>query len=144
MNIQVSSREEYIDSAGSRQAEVEKLDHLIQKELPNLEPLFFTGMSGGMLGYGMRPYQTKSMKEPGKWPLLALAVQKNHLSLYVCAISDGQYIAEKYQPELGKVSCGKSCIRFKKFEDLDQTGLRKMFKEIYQRDTSGENLYMLT
>jgi hypothetical protein len=144
MNVQAASREEYIDIAGPRQADIEKLDQLIREELPNLEPVFFTSTSGGMLGYGMRPYQPKSAKEPGEWPQLALAVQKNYLSLYVCVVTEGRYLAEKYQSELGKVSCGKSCIRFKKFEDLDLDGLRRMFNEIHQRDARGEILYMPT
>lgn len=144
MNIQANSREEYITATGERQSEIEKLDRLIQEELPSLEPLFFSGMSGGMLGYGMRPYQSKSMKEPGEWPLLALATQKNYVSLYVCAVVDGKYVAERYESKLGKVSCGKSCIRFKKLEDLDLRGLKGMFKEIRDRDTNGEKLFMFT
>jgi hypothetical protein len=46
----------------------------------------------------------------------------------VCALEDWKYVAEKYKSELGKVSVGKSCIRFKKLEDLDLKGLEKVIK----------------
>jgi hypothetical protein len=44
------------------------------------------------------------MKEPGVWPVVALAAQKRYLSLYVCAVVDGEYVAERYASELGDVS----------------------------------------
>lgn len=62
------------------------------------------------------------------WPIVALASQKNYISLYVCAVKDGQYLAEKYKNELGKVSVGKSCIRFKKLTDLNLKTLEKVIK----------------
>lgn len=62
------------------------------------------------------------------WPTVALASQKNYISLYVCAVEDGKYIAEKYRAKLGKVSVGKSCIRFKKLEDLSIPELKKVLK----------------
>lgn len=60
------------------------------------------------------------------WPTIALANQKNYVSLYVCSIDRGQYVAEKFKNELGKVSAGKSCIRFKKIEDLNMPALKKV------------------
>jgi hypothetical protein len=46
--------------------------------------------------------------------------------LYVCAVHNGEYLAEKHAKELGKVSVGKSCIRFKKVEDLNLPVLKKI------------------
>jgi hypothetical protein len=80
-----------------------------------------------MLGYGSFKYLNYK-KEIIDWPTVALANQKNYFSLYICALEDGKYIAEKYKDELGKVSVGKSCIRFKKLEDLDRKGLLKVLK----------------
>ncbi len=68
-------------------------------------------------------------KETIDWPVIALASQKNYISLYVCCITDGQYLAERNKKELGKVSVGKSCIRFKKLEDLNLPALKKLLKE---------------
>jgi hypothetical protein len=44
----------------------------------------------------------------------------------VCAVDKGKYIAEIYKDALGKVSVGKSCIRFKKLEDVDLKVLKKV------------------
>lgn len=60
------------------------------------------------------------------WPIIALASQKNYISVYVCASDGKEYIAEKYKDKLGKVSVGKSCIRFKKLEDVDLNVLKEV------------------
>lgn len=80
-----------------------------------------------MLGYGTFKY-LNNKKETLNWPVIALASQKNYISIYVCAVDKGEYIAEKHKKELGKVSVGKSCIRFKKVEDLNLKTLEKVIK----------------
>lgn len=92
---------------------IEFLHSFIQKIHPSLKPHF----SYNMLGYGSFPYKNYK-KEMISWPVVALASQKQYISLYVCAVVDGKYIAETHKKDLGKVSVGKSCIRFKKLEDL--------------------------
>lgn len=99
------------------------LHEFIQKSAPKLKPHF----AYNMLGYGSFPYLNHK-KEALSWPIVALANQKNYISLYVCALEDGQYIAEKYKAQLGKVSVGKSCIRFKKLEDLNLAMLKKVIQ----------------
>ncbi|MBP7134378.1 DUF1801 domain-containing protein [Patescibacteria group bacterium] len=100
---------------------IETLHAFIQKAAPTLKPHF----ASNMLGYGTfacRNYK----KEMIEWPVVALANQKNYVSLYVCSMSDGGYLAEAYAKELGKVSVGKSCIRFKKLEDVHLPTLKKV------------------
>lgn len=99
------------------------LDKLIKEVSPSLKPRF----AYNMLGYGSFKY-TNYKKEIIDWPTIALASQKNYISLYICAVQDGEYIAEKYKDDLGKVSVGKSCIRFKKLEDLNIENLKKVIK----------------
>ena len=41
------------------------------------------------------------------------------MSLYICAAEDGGYLAEQNAERLGKVSVGKSCVRFTKLDNLD-------------------------
>jgi hypothetical protein len=130
VNTQVSTREEYFKAAGEREPIIRDLDALVQKAAPSFKPIIFGGMTGKWLGYGMRPYQTKSMKEPSEWPIIAIANQKNYISLYVMSVENGEYVAEKYQKTLGKVSVGKSCIRFKKFEDLNVPALTDLIKRV--------------
>ncbi len=50
------------------------------------------------------------------------------MSLYVCALYEGKYLAEAFKDELGKVSVRKSCIRFKKLEDLNMATVKKIIK----------------
>lgn len=95
----------------------------IKKAVPKLKPHF----AYNMLGYGSFPYLNHK-KEKLEWPIIALANQKNYVSLYVCAIDHGEYIAEKHKKELGKVSVGKSCIRFKKLEDINLPVLKKVLQ----------------
>lgn len=99
------------------------IDALIQETVPGLRRHF----AYNMLGYGTFPY-TNYKKELIDWPIIAVASQKNYISIYVCALEDGQYIAERYKSELGKVSVGKSCIRFRKLEDVNLETLRKVLK----------------
>jgi hypothetical protein len=47
----------------------------------------------------------------------------------VCALNDGQYVAEKYKDQLGKVNVGRSCIRFRKIEDINLSILEAVLKE---------------
>ncbi len=103
---------------------IESIHALIQKTVPSLKPHF----AYNMLGYGSFPYKNYK-KEPIEWPVVALANQKNYISLYICAVDKGEYIAEKHVKDLGKVSVGKSCIRFKKIEDLNLDTLKKILKE---------------
>ncbi len=52
-------------------------------------------------------------------PAIALANQKNYVSLHVCAVDKGEYVAQKYKKELGSASVGKSCVRFKNLKALN-------------------------
>lgn len=100
------------------------LDTLIKQTVPSLKPYF----ANNMLGYGKFEYLDYK-KRTGEWPVIALASQKNYVSLYVCGLIDGQYVAEKYKDELGKVSVGKSCIRFNKIDNLNIPTLKKVLKQ---------------
>lgn len=100
------------------------LHNAIQKISPKLKPHF----AYNMLGYGSFPYRNYK-KEIVDWPIVALANQKHYISVYVCAMSSGKYLAEKYKKDLGKASVGKSCVRFKKLEDINLPTLKKIIKE---------------
>jgi hypothetical protein len=107
-----------------RKAEVKAIHEMIRKAAPKLKP----GIVAGMIGYGSYHYKYASGRE-GDWPIIALASQKNYISVYVCA-SDGEtYVAEKHKAELPKASIGKSCIRFRKSADIDLKTLEKVVKE---------------
>lgn len=107
-----------------RQKELKALDALIKKSAPELKPHF----AANMLGYGSYHYRSRSGRE-GDWPVIALASQKNYISLYACFADVKGYIPERYKKELPKASIGKSCIRFKKLSDIDLKILKKIIKE---------------
>ncbi|EKE30288.1 MAG: hypothetical protein ACD_2C00014G0007 [uncultured bacterium (gcode 4)] len=118
------SVEEYLKSVPEdRKGAIDFLHDFIQKSAPSLKPYF----AYNMIGYGKFQY-LDSKKQKLDWPVIALANQKNYISIYVCSISDGLYLAEKYEKELGKVSTGKSCIRFKKIEDVNLDTLKIILK----------------
>lgn len=121
-----STPEEYISHVEEeRKADIQALHDLIQKTLPSRKPY----MESGMIGYGKFRYRSKSGRE-GDWALILLSNRKNYISLYVCAVTkDGKYIAELNKDRLGKVSVGKSCIRFKKLTDVDLAVLKEVLIE---------------
>jgi len=63
------------------------------------------------------------------------------VSLYGCAVVDGEYLAERRASELGTVSCGKSCIRFTKVDQLNLEAMKKILVEVNDRYVAGEKLY---
>lgn len=119
-----NSVKEYLHALPPERKDVMEFLHaFIQKTVPKLKPHF----AYNMLGYGSFPYKNYK-KEAIEWPIVALASQKNYISLYVCAVKNKQYIAEIYKKDLGKVSVGKSCIRFKKIEDVNLDTLKSVLK----------------
>jgi len=122
--VKAKSTKEYFDMLPKERREpLEFLHKFIQKTAPSLKPNFLYNMPG----YGNFKYKNYK-KETLDWPTIAIASQKNYMSLYVCSVDKGKYLAEKYKGELGKVSVGKSCIRFKKLDDLDLKTLKKVIK----------------
>ena len=118
--------EEYLSNiAEPRRQDVERLHELIQKIVPDLTPHILAGM----IGYGTYRYKSKSGRE-GDWSLIALASQKNYISIYICAVTeDGNYVAEEYKTKLPRANIGKSCIRFKSLSDIDLTVLTEIIKK---------------
>lgn len=113
---------EYFATLGpERREQIEFLDTFIQQVAPSLKPHF----AYNMLGYGSFKYKNYK-KEIIDWPVVSLASQKNYISIYVCAVEKKEYIAEKMKAELGNVSVGKSCIRFKKIENINLKTLEKI------------------
>lgn len=136
MKVEAKTIEDYFSKAGDREADLRALDRLIVKAVPSQKRELFSGTTYNMIGYGIFHYKYASGRE-GDWPLIALASQKNYISLYVCVAKDGEYVAEKNKDKLGKVSVGRSCIRFKKLSDLDQDELIKVLKIAEQWSKDG-------
>lgn len=112
--------EAYLDSfPDERRAELAKARALVRKYLPKG---YREGMLYGMIGWSI-PLE-KFPKTYNKQPLctVGLAVQKNHLSLYLmCAYTDPNddaSLRKAYEAAGKKLDMGKSCIRFNRYEEL--------------------------
>jgi len=57
-------------------------------------------------------------------PLFAVASQKHHISLYV---TETDLVAE-FKPRLGRVNLGKSCVRFRRMEDLSWEAVEELVR----------------
>jgi len=122
--VKATTVKEYINALPPERKEtIVFLHEFIQKAAPKFKPRF----AYNMLGYGNMKYRNHAGKIIN-WPIIALASQKQYISVYVCAVENGKYIAEANKAKLGKVSVGKSCIRFKKLEDVKLDALKDVLK----------------
>jgi hypothetical protein len=128
-------------AAGGREQELRRVDALVLEAAPGIDRQLVPMGSGAMLGYGLMPYRPRSATKTTSVPLIALAAQKRHLSLYVCAVVDGGYVAEARADRLGRVSCGKSCIRFSSLDVVDTTELRALVRDSVAATAAGRNAY---
>lgn len=124
MQYKANSPEDYISQVPEeRQAVLKKLRAVINENLPEE---FQEGIQYGMIGYFV-PHSIYpdgyhcSPKEP--LPFMSFASQKNSINLYhsgiyaVPKIHDW-FVAEYPKHCKRKLDMGKSCIRFKKIEEI--------------------------
>ena len=133
--------EDWFAAAGPRETELRAADALVVAAAPGIDRQLVPVGSGHVLGYGLMPYRPRSARETTTWPLIALAAQKRHLSLYVCAVVDGAYLAESRADRLGRVSCGKSCIRFTSLDRVDRDELTALLQDAVAATKAGTNAY---
>ena len=124
--LKVSTPKEYLAKLKEpRKSDVTRLDKLIRKNAPKLEPFILQGV----LSYGPYHYKYPSGRE-GDSAYLAVSSNASYISLYVIAWDKANpYPAEGYKKRLGKAKVGKSCVTFKKLEDLDEKALAELIKE---------------
>lgn len=130
MQSKATTVEEYLDSLPEdRRTALETVRAVI---LRNLDKDYEEGMSYGMIGYSVphRVYPPGYHCDPKLGlPFVALASQKNYMSLYLmglyCGCVDGvsdtalvRWFHDAWAKTGKKHDMGKSCIRFKKLDDL--------------------------
>lgn len=93
--------------------------------LANLDPGIEEGMSYGMIGYHVphRLYPAGYHCDPKQpLPYAGLAAQSGHMSLYLMGVyfdpADARWLADAWKKAGKKLDMGKSCIRFKKLDDV--------------------------
>lgn len=108
--------------------------------LDNLDPAYEEGMQYGMIGY----YVPHSLYPAGyhcdprqPLPFACLASQKNHLSLYLTSIYGSEKLRKQFLADWAKtgkpLDMGKSCIRFKKVEDLALEAIGRAIRDLPAR-----------
>lgn len=122
MQSKATTVQQYLDELpADRRDAIESVRAVIRK---NLDPLFEEGMQYGMIGY----YVPHKVYPPGyhcdpkqPLPFICLASQKNYMSLYLGCV----YGPDREKPfrdawaRTGKkLDMGKSCVRFRKLNDL--------------------------
>jgi hypothetical protein len=117
--------EEYIEAVDElRRPDIAELDGLIRQTLPSFE----RHMTHGMLGYGRYHYRYASGRE-AEGAVIALAANKRYISLHVACTTDDGPLVELYKDRLPMADIGKSCVRFKRLEDLEPDVLRDLLVE---------------
>ena len=124
MQVKANSVNEYITQVASEKQEaVSKLRHTLIENLPEG---FTEGMSYGMIGYGVsHDIYPKGYHCDPKLPLpfISIAAQKNFIALYHMGIYANQTLFDWFVNEYpnhckSKLDMGKSCVRFKKMDDI--------------------------
>jgi len=111
---------EYLDELPEdRRAAIAMVRSVVKKNLPK-------GYKERM-GYGMITYEIPLEQYPDTYngqPLcyIGLASQKNHMALYLTNVyadpEQEQFLSDAFKKAGKKMDMGKSCLRFKKIEDL--------------------------
>ena len=123
MQSKAKTVDQYLASLPADRREV--LEAVRAVVLENLSKEYEEGMQYGMIGY----YVPHSAYPPGyhcdpkqPLPFASLASQKNHIAIYLmCLYGDAEEEARfrKAWAKTGrKLDMGKSCVRFKKIEDV--------------------------
>ena len=124
MTSDAKTPNEYINSLPEdRKMYMEKLRNVILKNLPKG---FQEGMGYGMMGYSV-PHSIYPKgyhcKPTDPLPFMGMASQKNSINFYHMGIYANKELYDWFVTEYPKYSSrkldmGKSCMRFKKFEEI--------------------------
>ena len=92
---------------------LEQLQAYLKEQLPDAEVT---------MQYGMPTYEQNNQV------VVTIASQKNYMSLYMDVD-----LLEAHKDAMAGLNCGKSCVRFKKFEDLPIDTISTIIQETVKR-----------
>ena len=120
VSSQAQTVAEYLEALpAERRKVVAAVRKVVKKHLPTG---YVERMEFGMIGYGipLERYPHTYNKQPLSY--IALAAQKNYYALYLmCLYSDDtrtKWFADAFKKAGKKLDMGKSCVRFKRLDDL--------------------------
>ena len=106
------------------------IDSIIRRALPRGSRALWQGMFWGGTDQTIIGYGDIEQPRPGgatvPWFLVGLACQSRHLSLYVNAAEDGEYLSKRYGPRLGVTKVGAAAISFTSAQALDHEVLAEL------------------
>jgi hypothetical protein len=123
MQSKATTVEQYLSELPEdRRKALEEVRQVIRK---NLDKDYEEGIQYGIIGYYVphRVYPAGYHCDPKQpLPFAALASQKNHMSLYLMCVYGESELAKWFHEAWAKtgkkLDMGKSCVRFKKVDDL--------------------------
>jgi len=105
--------------------------------LANLDRGYEEGMQYGMIGYYVphRVYPAGYHCNPEQpLPFAGLASQKSHMALYLMCVYGSEeeetWLRERWAKAGKKLDMGKSCIRFKKLDDLPLDVVGRLIRRV--------------
>ncbi len=93
----------------------------IMRKATNAEPKMW---GSSIVGFGSYHYKYASGRE-GDWMLTAFSPRKQNITLYIYGGFEGY---DELMAQLGKYSCGKSCVYVKRLSDVHLPTLKKLVK----------------
>jgi uncharacterized protein YdhG (YjbR/CyaY superfamily) len=110
MQSRAATVAEYVASLpAERKPVVEAVRELFRKVAPDLVE---------KMAYGMPVFEVNGV------PRFSVASQKNYVSLYL-----QPEVVEKHRASLGKLSCGRCCIRFRRLDQLPMDVIERICRE---------------
>ena len=106
-----------------RRTDARRLHRLIRQAAPSLKPF----VADGGIGYGAVHVRYLSGREVD-WMAVGLALNKNGFALHVMLPFDGAPMPEIRKERFPKGDVGKSCVRFKKLDDLDERAVAALVR----------------
>ncbi|MEX0622036.1 MAG: DUF1801 domain-containing protein [Candidatus Woykebacteria bacterium] len=120
MQSNAKTVEEYISSLTAERAEaIKKVREVILKNLP---PGYEENMNWGMISYEIPLSKFSDTYNKQPLGIVALASQKQHMSVYLMSIYADpkmeKWFTDEYKKSGKRMDIGKSCVRFRKLENL--------------------------
>jgi hypothetical protein len=136
--VRAGSVEEYFRFDPAWEDALRELDAVIRAAAPALSRWFVPGTTPGqpgmtmtMVGYGQYRYTVKSSPAPVTWPVLGIALQKNYLSFYSSAYSNGSPFSCAYAGRLGRARVStKGVVTFTDIGDINLQAFAEMVTAI--------------
>jgi len=130
MNIQKQIREYIAAQPERKRGDIQQLHSMILALKPACKLRFLDGkdeqgktVSNPNIGYGSQiiPYANGKTRE---FYQVGLSANTTGISVYIMGISDKNYLARTFGPELGKASITGYCIKFKTLSDIKMDVLK--------------------